>query len=114
MRILVAGAGRAGARVLRQLKKNPALTVLTLDGRPQPFAVREGIIAQIDIPETLTPLTLPYVLEQAQPDLILLTTSTEDLGLGQAPGMDVLADSLREELSAISEVPLIEVARTGL
>jgi 2-polyprenyl-6-methoxyphenol hydroxylase-like FAD-dependent oxidoreductase len=113
MRVLVVGAGRSGARVLRQLHKNPNLTVLTLDPQEKPYAVREGIVAAIDICEALTPLTLDYVLAQAQPDLILLTTSTEDLGLGPAPGMDILVGALREELAAISEVPLIEVARAS-
>jgi len=40
-------------------------------------------------PMELTPLTLEYVLEQAQPDLVLLTTATEDIGLGRASDMDI-------------------------
>jgi hypothetical protein len=40
--------------------------------------------------------------------------ATEDMALGQAPGIDVLADALREEMAAISEIPLIVVARGGL
>ncbi|MDX1615345.1 MAG: hypothetical protein R3300_13605 [Candidatus Promineifilaceae bacterium] len=114
MRILVVGVGRVGARVLRQLRKNPTLTILTLDPREEPYALAQGLIEEIDVQETLTPLTLDYVLRQTEPDLILLTTSTEDLGLGKAPGLDVLADSLKEELAALSAVPLIEVSRTGL
>lgn len=114
MRILVVGAGRIGARALRQLQKNAALTVITLDPRPEPFAVREGIIDQIDITEALTPLTLEHVLEQARPDLVLLTTTTEDLGLGRAPGLDILADALRKEVARLADVPVIEVARTGI
>jgi ketopantoate reductase len=113
MRILVAGAGRVGARVLRQLKKNPELTVITLDPRESPHAVQQGIIQAVDIHEVLTPLTLKYVLDKARPDLILLATSTEDLGLGEVSGLDVLAQSLRDELTAISRVPMIEVARKG-
>ncbi|UCC85748.1 MAG: hypothetical protein JSV81_12885 [Anaerolineales bacterium] len=113
MRVLVIGAGRTGAQVLRQLQKNPDLTVLTVDPREKPYAVQQGIIAGIDIHEALTPLTLEYVLERTRPDLALLTTTTEDLGLGKAPGMDILAGALREELAAIAEVPVISVARTG-
>lgn len=112
MRILVIGAGRAGTRVLRQLQKNPGLILLTADPRKDPYAVQQGIIAAVDISEALTPLTLDYVLEQAQPDLVLLTTTTEDLGLGKAPGIDILAGALREELAAIADVPVIAVART--
>jgi hypothetical protein len=38
---------------------------------------------------------------------------TEDMGLGAPPGMDILAEALREELAALSRVPIIEVARGG-
>ena len=114
MRVLVIGAGRAGTRVLRQLKKNPDITIVTTDPRENPFAVQEGIIQSVDYIESVTPLNLEYLLSKAQPDLVLLATTTEDFGLGEAPGLDMLADALREELVSISEVPLIEVARTGL
>ena len=113
MRILVVGAGRIGARVLRQLKKNEALTVITLDPRPEPYALQRGLIEQVDIREGFTPLTLEYVYEQAQPDLVLITMTTEDMGLGRAPGLDILAGALKEELAQLSDVPVIEVARTG-
>lgn len=43
----------------------------------------ESIIEALDTAEALTP---ELVLEQAQPDLILLTMTTEDLALGKAPG----------------------------
>ncbi len=114
MRILVVGAGRTGARVLRQLQKNDNLAVMTLDPVERPYAIEQGIIASVDIQEALTPLTLDYVMAQAQPDLILLTTGSEDLGLGQVPGIDILAEALRDELAAIAEVPVIEVSRAGL
>jgi nucleoside-diphosphate-sugar epimerase len=111
MRILVVGAGRTGAKVLRQLQKNPAIQVITADPRPDPYAVEQGIIPAVDLAETLTPLTLEYVIEQARPDMILLAMASDDLGLGDAPGIDVLADALRQELAALGEVPIIEVAR---
>lgn len=111
MRILVVGAGHTGARVIRQLKKNPQVEFITVDPRPDSIAVEQGLIEAVDIQEGFTPLTLNYVLEQAKPDLILLAMATEDLGLGEAPGMEILADALREELAAASDIPLIEVAR---
>jgi hypothetical protein len=114
MRILVVGAGRVGARVLRQLQKNPKLTFVTVDPNETPYVVQEGIIDKVDIRESLTPLTLDYVLAQSQPDLVLLTRTSEDLGLGMAPGTDILAEALREELAAISDVPVIEVARSSI
>jgi nucleoside-diphosphate-sugar epimerase len=114
MRILVVGAGRAGARVIEQLQKNPEITVITADPREEPQAVQEGIIPKVDILEVFTPLTLEFILKEARPDMILLAMATEDMALGQAPGIDVLADALREEMAAISEIPLIVVARGGL
>lgn len=113
MVVLVIGAGRTGAQVLRQLQKNPGLRILTLDPRAEPHAVQEGIIKAVDFREVLTPLTLEYVLEQAKPDLVILASATEDMGLGAGQGVDLLAGALRDELAAIAEVPVIEVARTG-
>lgn len=111
MRILVVGAGHTGARVIRQLKKNPKVDFITVDPRPDSVAVEEGLIETVDIQEGFTPLTINYVLEQAKPDLILLAMATEDLGLGDVPGVEILADALREELASASDIPLIVVAR---
>lgn len=111
MRILVIGAGATGTAVIKQLRKNPELTIITADPRPNPEAVRQGVITNVDIREPLTPFNLDAILEQAQPDLVLLTRAPEDLGLGDAPGMDLFSESLGIELEAISSVPLIRVAR---
>ena len=111
MRILVVGAGRIGAQVLRQLQKNSSLTIITCSPHQKPLAVQEDIIPKVDIQETLTPLNLEYVLDLAKPDLILLASASEDFGLGTAPGVDVMVDSLKKEIASISKVPLIEVAR---
>jgi hypothetical protein len=111
MRILVVGAGKVGTQVLQQLKKDPSITVITCSPYEEPYAVKQGIISKVDIQETLTPLTLGYVMAQAEPDIILLTSASEDFGLGTAPGVDVMVDSLKKELASISRVPLIEVAR---
>lgn len=113
MKILVVGAGRTGARVIRQLRKNPDIEIVTADPRPDPFAVETGVIEAVDILESFTPLTVDFVLEKAKPDLILLATATEDLGLGVAPGIDILAQALRKEMASASDIPLIEVARYG-
>lgn len=111
MRVLVCGAGDNGARVIRQLRKNPNIIIVTLDPRENPAALRDGLVEKIDIEEALTPLTLDFVIAKATPDLILLTTELEDLGLGNVAGMDMLSASLREELTSISPVPLIQVER---
>lgn len=111
MRVLVIGAGRTGVQVLRQLRKNPNLEILTVDPRAEPYAVQKGIISAVDFQEALTPQLLEYVIEHTKPDLILVTTATEDMGLGKAPCIDILVQALREELAAISNVPVIVVAR---
>lgn len=113
MRVLVVGAGRTGARVIRQLHKNPDIEIITADPRADSYAVETGIIKSVDISEAFTPLTVDYVLEKAQPDLVLLAMATEDMGLGTAPGIDVLAEALRKEMASASDIPLIEVARYG-
>jgi len=110
VRVLVCGAGESGADVIRQLRKNKDIEILTLDPRENPAALAEGVIEKIDVAESLTPLTLDYVIDKVNPDLILLTTELEDLGLGNVAGIDVLSSSLGDELTMISPVPLIQVA----
>ena len=111
MRVLVVGAGPSGTAVIRQLQKNPQLEVVVLDAGERPYAIEQGVIDRVDIHEVLTPLSLDFVLAKARPDLILWTLATEDLALGQAPGVDVLAQALRDEVASISEVPVVEVTR---
>ena len=113
MRILVIGAGRTGAKVLRQLQKNPELTIVVADPHQRPYAVEQGIISSIDYRESLTPLTLDYLLEKCKPDLVLLTRAPADLGLGSALGLDMLADSLQDELVTLSDVPMIIVSQAS-
>lgn len=113
MRVLVVGVGRTGARVIKQLRKNPDIEIITADPRADAHAVEKGLIERVDILEGFTPLTVDYVIEKAKPDLILLATATEDLGLGDAPGIDILADALRKEVASASDIPLIQVARYG-
>lgn len=112
--VLVVGAGKTGAQVLRQLSKNPRLKILTLDPREEPFAVSQGILANVDFKEALTPLTLDAILLQARPDLILLTSTAQDLGLGESAGVDMFSDALRDELATIADVPVIDVARSSV
>jgi saccharopine dehydrogenase-like NADP-dependent oxidoreductase len=111
MRVLIIGAGRTGTRVIRQLKKNPEIEIITADPRQELYAVEQGVIDAVNIREALTPLTLEKVLSESRPDLVLLAMPAEDMELGKAPGIDILAEALREELAALAKVPLIEVAR---
>ena len=111
MRILVVGAGRTGAAVIQQLRKNESLTIITTDARENPYALANKIIDSIDYHEALTPFNLDYLVNEIQPDLVLLTRGAEDLGLGTAMGLDLFSDSLKEELAAIATVPVIQVTQ---
>lgn len=112
-RILVVGAGDTGTRAILQLRKNPEIEIIVLDPRPQPSGIENGLIKQVDITEALTPLTLDYVVNKCHPDLILLATHSDDMGLGNVGGADIFSRSLREELAALSPVPVIEVERAS-
>jgi FlaA1/EpsC-like NDP-sugar epimerase len=112
MRVLVIGAGRTGVRVIQQLRKNEAITVVTADPRPEPEAVKKGVIEQVDVVEPITPLTLDKILEQTGAQMVLLAMPAEEMGLGKAPGVDILADALLDEIASIAKVPVIEVGRS--
>ena len=111
MRILVYGCGKIGETVLDQLGKNSEIETITMDPRDRPEALENGVIDEIDIDEPLTPMVIEGLIEKWSPDLILLATSSKDLALGHAPGLDMLMDSLWAELAAISSVPVIPVDR---
>ena len=113
MTILVVGAGETGAEVMRQLFKNPRLRIVTLDPREEPYAVSQGIIKNVDFKEAFTPFTLDPILSEARPDLILLTSTAEDLGLGESAGVEMFSDALRDELATIADVPVIAVAASS-
>ena len=114
MTVLVVGAGKTGAQVLRQLLKNPRIKILTLDPRDEPHAVKKGIIHNVDFKEALTPLTLDHIIKQAAPDLIMLTSTSQDMGLGESSGIEMFSSALRDELATISDVPVIDVARANV
>lgn len=113
MRVLVVGAGMVGARVLRQLKKNPKIEVVTVDPRDRPYAVEQGIIEDVDYHAELNTVELKETLSKVRPDLVLVTTSKEDMARTGVSGLEVLVTALRNELEATAEVPIIAVARIG-
>lgn len=114
LNVLVVGAGRIGARVLLQLRKNSSLTVVTVDPREEPFSVEEGIIASVDYHSELTPANLEPIIKEVSPDLVLVTTSRDDIGRSGVPGLPVLVEALIQELEATANVPIIAVSRTSL
>jgi hypothetical protein len=108
---LVIGAGKVGAKVLLQLKKNSKLELTTVDSRKKPFAVEEGIIDSVDYIAELTPIELKPLIERNAPDIVLVTTSREDISRSNVPGLEILVDSLRQELEITADVPIIAVHR---
>ena len=113
MIVLLLGAGRVGAKVLLQLQKNPDITVVTVDPRENPYALEQGIIPRVDYRVELTPGDLEDVLEHVKPDLVLVTTSGEDMGRSEVPGLEILVEALRAEFESTAKVPVIAVSRTG-
>jgi ketopantoate reductase len=113
MRVLVIGAGMVGARVLTQLKKNTRLEVVTVDPRERPYAVEQGVIEGVDYHVDLNTIEVMETVNKVRPDLVLVTTSKEDIARAGVSGLEVLATGLRNELEATAEVPVIAVARIG-
>ena len=111
---MVIGAGKVGAKVLLQLKKNPKIEVKTVDSREIPFAVEEGIIDSVDYIAELTPIELKPLIESIVPSIVLVTTSREDISRSNVPGLEILVDSLRQELELTADVPIIAVNRDTL
>lgn len=111
IRILLIGAGGNGARIIRQLKKNSEITIITLDSRENPDVLREGLVPNIDYICELTPRDISEVTEQVKPDLIFVTTSGEDIGHTGVPGLDIRIEGLQSEVEAMSKVPVIATAR---
>jgi len=111
--VLLIGAGRVGAKVLLQLQKNPDITVITVDPRENPYALEQGMISRVDYHVELTPGDLEEVVDHVKPDLVLVTTSGEDMGRSGVPGLEILVEALREELETTAKVPVIAVSRTG-
>lgn len=112
MHVLVVGVGRVGTKVMLQLRKNPRLKVVTVDPRERPPAVEQGVIDSVDYRSELSLIGLREVISQAKPDLVLVTTSAEDIARTGVPGLDILVEALRGELEATASVPIIAVSRT--
>ena len=97
MKILVLGAGRIGAKVIRQLRKN-----------------KDIVISALDYSVDLRPFELEPIIREVKPDLVLVTTSPEDISRSVIPGLDILVDALSREIETAFSVPVIAVSRTGI
>jgi hypothetical protein len=57
---------------------------------------------------------LAPVLKAVEPDIVIVTTSKEDIGRSGIPGLEILVEALQGELEVISNVPIITVDRTSV
>jgi hypothetical protein len=73
--------------------------------------VEEGLIESVDYFLELNPNDIISIIKHVKPDLVLVTTSSEDITRTDVPGLEILVESLRSELEATAEVPIIAVAR---
>ena len=113
MKILVVGAGRIGSKVIKQLEKNTKIKFYTVDPRENPHALEQEIVEKIDFSVDLIPRELIKIINDLRPDLVLVTTSKEDISKTGVQGIDILVDSLNSELESASEYPIISVSRSG-
>ena len=114
MKVLVLGAGRVGAKVIRQLRKNQEIEIVIADPREAPYALKEGIINTLDHIVELRSFELEPIIRETKPDLVLVTTSPEDIGRSGIAGLDILVDALSREIETAFSVPVIAVSRTGI
>lgn len=112
MKILVVGAGRVGSKVIQQLRKRPEIEIYTADPRENPQAMEQGIIDQIDYTVELVPGEIIKILNELNPVLVLVTTSKEDISRTGVQGIELLVESLNNELEATSRHPIISVSRS--
>ena len=111
LKILVVGAGKIGLRVIKQLRKNPNIEIITVDPRENPKALEEGIIEKVDYSIDLIPGEIMNLLEEVNPDLVLVTTSKDDISDTGAQGLELLVESLNCELESAPNYPIISVSR---
>lgn len=107
MRVWLIGAGEIGAATLRQLQKNPDISVVVSDPSPTPLAVRERLIAAVDYVEAVNPVNVNQLARRIRPDLILLSPPEGGTGLGALEGGQALGQALNYEISARSDYPVI-------
>jgi predicted dinucleotide-binding enzyme len=114
MRIWLIGAGQIGTAILRQLHKNPDITVVVSDPSPSPQAVQEGVIEKVDLVETVTPVSVNRLARRIRPDLILLSPPADDKNLSALEGGQAMAQALHYEISVTSEYPVIILSQSNI
>jgi FlaA1/EpsC-like NDP-sugar epimerase len=109
MRALVVGAGDLGIRVIKQLRKNPEISLLVADHREDPTAVKKGVIDEVDILEHITPMNIVEIVEGCEPDIIFLARKAKDWGHGDTVMATQFIAGLERQLSKF-HIPVIPVS----
>jgi len=85
VRILVVGAGKLGAKVIRQLKKNPELEIVVADPHDDPEALRDGTVDKIDLKAHVTTMNFSEVVCKLKPDMVILARTVHDWEQSDTP-----------------------------
>jgi CheY-like chemotaxis protein len=107
MRIWLIGAAERGTQALRQLSKNQRIDIIVSDLNERPKAVADGVIAQVDYIERITPLNINHMGRRIQPDLILIDAGALDRNWGHVTGGSALAEAMTNEMVATSDYPCL-------
>jgi hypothetical protein len=105
VRIWLIGASRAGTEAIRQLRKSAQIDLIVSAPSPDPLAVRERVLEQVDHVETVTPVNVDSLARRIRPDLILLDSSASSYR-GRTGGSE-LSQALTYEIALASEYPCV-------
>jgi hypothetical protein len=107
MRIWLIGADKIGSEALRQLQKNPAITVIVSDASDRPKAVSDRVIAKVDMVENVTPGNINQLSRRVRPDLILIDAGAASRAMRGVSGGQFFAEALQSEIATMSEIPCL-------
>lgn len=99
MRVLVIGAEKLGAQVLRQLKKIPEMEIVVAERRERPVAVECGVIDKVDVVAHVTSLNFSEVLDCTNPDFVILARTVQDWEKTETPMGSEYVEGMERELT---------------
>lgn len=113
MRVWLIGAGSIGTSALRQLRKNPDIEVVVSDPSPRPLAVQQGVIERVDVVENVTSLNVNQLARRIRPDLIFISSSAEEHGLGALEGGQAMTHALNYEIASKCDYPVLILSHSN-
>lgn len=108
MRVLVIGAEKLGAQVIRQLKKIPDVEIVVAERRERPEAVTSGEIEKVDIVSHVTAMNFGEVLSETKPDFVVLARTVQDWEKSDTPMGSEFVCGMERELTKF-EVAVLPV-----